>query len=478
MNLPTSLEGVSPEESLIATTATLVESTLVSEEQEHASIEFKDVEPAPVLEGKTKELTEVGADSVREEPKVDEETQVTDSHLDVGDGVGNDIAPSQELVSDVQFAIPASIPGAELDKTNEEATPIESVLASASPVVEHLAVPEAEEFKTLETVEEVGVTEDKDSQPIISEELVTEAEANGPLVDPVIPAPDISTARDLETTETLAEEPSASGAETLSTEAEAETVEDPIAEINESTSLQVEESQIAGLEPVLTDASPIEGESVTQKSPTIEAEDGEPVLKGDALMENAQHEESTLSDDVQEEVAPKPSSADNSGALESHESIGAEEPDIAADTPLIGPSEDAIIVDVATSSEHLKAVAPEEDAPAISASIAEDTPVEESSTASHGRSENVFIQIKLLKILLLKESIPLLWRNMSQRFLSPKLHQSCFRLRSLLWTEKKKQPFSSRMPPKVTSLFSMFLQTSPDCFLKKSLANTHSNGGS
>jgi len=117
--------------------------------------------------------------------------------------------------------------------------------------------------------------------------LVTEAEANAPLVDPVIPTPDIGTARNLEMTETLAEEPSTSGAETLSTEVEAETVEDPITEINELTSLQVEESQIVGLEPILADASPIEGESVTQKSPTIEAEDVEPVLKGDALMENA-----------------------------------------------------------------------------------------------------------------------------------------------------------------------------------------------
>ena len=158
---------------------------------------------------------------------------------------------------------------------------------SASPVVEHLAVPEAEEIKTLETVEEVEATEDKDSHPIISKELVTEAEANAPLVDPVIPTPDIGTAHDLEMTETLAEEPSASGAETLSTEVEAETVEDPITEINKSTSLQVEESQIVGLEPILADASPIEGESVTQKSPTIEAEDVKPVLKGDALMENA-----------------------------------------------------------------------------------------------------------------------------------------------------------------------------------------------
>ena len=398
INLPTSVEGVSPEESLIATTATLVESSLVSEEQEYTSIEIRDVEPAPVLEGQTKELIEVGADSIREEPKVDEETQATDSHPDVGDGVGNDIAPSQELVSDVQFAVPTSIPGAEL---NEDVTPIlavESVLASASPVIEHLPIPEAEEFKIFETVKEVEATGDKDSQTITSEELITEAEANVPLVDLVIPAPDIGAACDFETTETPAEEPSASGAGTLTTEAEAEMVEDPIAEINESTSLQVEESQIAELEPVLVDASPIDGESVTQKLPTIEAEDVEPVAKGDAVVENAQHEESTLSYDVQEEVVPKPNSADDSGALESHESIGAEEPNIPADIPLIGPSEDATTVDDVMSSEQLKAVASEEDIPAISTLIAEDSPVEESSTAGHGRFKNVFIQIKLLKI--------------------------------------------------------------------------------
>jgi len=123
INLPTSPEGVSPEESLIATMATLVELTLFSEEQEHTPIEFKDAEPTPVLEGQTKELTEVGLDSVCEEPKVDEETQTTSSYLDIGDGVGNAIAPSQELESDVQFAVPTSISGAELDKTNEEAIP-------------------------------------------------------------------------------------------------------------------------------------------------------------------------------------------------------------------------------------------------------------------------------------------------------------------------------------------------------------------
>jgi len=257
------------------------------------------------------------------------------------------------------------------------------------------------------------------------------------LVDSVIPASDIGTACDLETTETPAEEPSTSGAETLTTETEAEMVEDLIAEIDESTSLQVEESQITELEPVLVDASPIDGESITQKLPTIEAEDAEAVAKGDTLVENAQHEESTLTHGVQEEVVPKPNSTDDSSALESHESIGAEERDISPDTPLIGSSEDATTVDVAMSSEHLKAVAPEEDAPVISALIAEDSPVEESSTASHGRSKNVFIQIELLKIQLLKESIPLLWRNMSPRFLSPKLHQSRFRLRFPLGTEKK-----------------------------------------
>ena len=332
---PTLVEGVSPAASFLATPATLVASNLVPEEQEHTSVEVKDVEPAPVLDGQTNELTEVGVDIVREEPKVGEETQATDSHPDVIDGVGNDIAPT-----------PTTPIEAELPKTNEEATPrpsVESVLASTPAVIEHLVVPDAEESKTLETVEEVEAAGDGDSQPILSEELVTEAEADAPLVDPVAPAPDIFPACDSETMETPAEEPSAPGVENLSTEAEAETVEDlvlpqdPITEINEPTSLQVEESQIAELEPVLVDAAPIEVESLTQKAPTVESENVEPVANAppfeepvvteDALVEDAQHEESTLSHDVQEEIVPEVNPIDASGVLKSQESIGAEEPD-------------------------------------------------------------------------------------------------------------------------------------------------------
>jgi hypothetical protein len=224
IDTPTLVEGVSA--------AALVESALVSEEQERTSVEVKDV--APVLEGQTTELTEAGVDGVREgptieEPKEDEETLATDSFPNVADGVGNnDVAPSQELVLDIQFATPTPIPEAGLAETSEESTPlpaVEPVLASASPAIEILAVPEAEESVTLDAVDEVEATGDEDSQPIY-EELVADAEADAPMVDPVIPAPDTAAVRDSETMATPAEQPS--GAENLfSTEVEAETVEDP-----------------------------------------------------------------------------------------------------------------------------------------------------------------------------------------------------------------------------------------------------------
>jgi len=133
-------------------------------------------------------------------------------------------------------------------------------------------------------------------------------------------------------------------------------------------------------------------------------------------------------------------------------------------TPLAGPSEDATTADVDMPTEYREAIAPEEDTPAISALTAEN--VEEFSAAIPGRSTNIFIYIKLLKIQLLKESIPLLWRNMS---LLLKLHQSHLHLRFLLWTEKK-HLFSSRMPPKVISLFFTFSNLALISFL--SLANT------
>lgn len=362
INLPTLVEGVSA--------ATLDESAPVSKEQER-TVEVKDVEadaPAPVLEGQTTDLAVVGVDSVREGPPTieepnaaDEEILVTDPFPDVLDDAGNnDVTPSQDLVPDIQFAAPTPIPEAELAEISEESTPlpaVEPVLASASPVIENLAVPEAEEFINLDVVEEVEAAGNDDSKPI-SEELVVEAEADAPSVDPVIPAPDIAAIRDSETVETPVEQPSGTETENLfSTEAEAETVEDPastqeaIADIDEPISLPVEESQFAELEPVLVDSAPIEvelKESVTQKSQAIEAENVEPVpnappfeelvaiedalveeavVEEDAPVEDAQHEESTLIHDVQGAVVPEPNFVDDSGTLESQESIGAEEPD-------------------------------------------------------------------------------------------------------------------------------------------------------
>lgn len=378
-NLPTLVEGV------------LVEAAPVSEEQERTSAEVKDV--APVLEGQTIELAEVGVDGVREgptneEPKADEETLATDSFPDIAGDVGsNDVAPSQELVPDIQFATPTPIPEAQLAETSEESTPlpaVEPVLASASPIIENLAVPEAEESISLDAADEVEATGDEESQAIY-EELVAEAEADAPMVDPVIPAPDTAAACDSETVETPAEHPS--GAENLfSTEAEAETVEDPaspqepIAEIDESTPLQVEESQIAELEPVLVDSSPIEvelQESVAQKPPTIEAGNVELVptppfeesvtaehalvedaLVQEALVEDTQHEESNVIHDVQGAVVSEPNLVDDSGTLESQELIGAEEPDTGpiveedsvhvAENQLVGksaPSDEGLVED-------------------------------------------------------------------------------------------------------------------------------------
>lgn len=89
-------------------------------------------------------------------------------------------------------------------------------------------------------------------------------------------------------------------------------------------------------------------------------------------------------------------------------------PNLPAETPLVGPSEDATTADIDMSSGRLdNAVASKEDAPSISALTTENVSVEESSAATHGMSTNFFIQMMLLKIQLLKESIPLSRRNMS-----------------------------------------------------------------
>lgn len=349
INLPTLVEGVSA--------AALVESALVSEEQECTSVEVKNV--VPVLEGQTTELAKVGVDGDHEGPTIekpeDEETLAADSFADIADGVGNnDVAPSQELVSDIQSAIPTPISEAEIAETSEELIPlpaVEPVLASTSPVIENLAVPEAEEFISLDTAKEAEAAGDEDSQPI-HEELVAEAEANAPPVDPVISAHDAAAVCD---SETPVEQPS--GAENLfSSEADAETVEDPAppqeptVEIDEPTPLQVEESQIAEPEPVLVDSSPIEvelEESVTQKSPIVEAGNVELVPNTppfeecvaaedalveeapvqEALVEDVQHEELTVVHDIQGAVVSEPNLVDDDGPLESQELIGAEEPD-------------------------------------------------------------------------------------------------------------------------------------------------------
>lgn len=415
INLPTLVEGISA--------ATLAESASVSKEQERA-IEVKDVEPdapVPVLEGQTTELAVVEVDGVRERPPAieepsaaNEEILATDSFPDIVDGTGNkDVAPSQELVPDIQFATPTPIPEVELAVTSEELTPlpaVEPVLALASPVIENLTVPEAKEFISLDTVEEVKAAGDEDSKPI-SEELVAKAEADAPSVDPVIPAPDIAAVRDSETVDTPAEQPS--GTENLfsifSTEAEAEIVEvpasprEPIAEIDEPASLQVEESQIAELEPVLVDSSPIEAqlkEPVTQKSSAIEAENVESVpnapsceepvaaedapvedsnaLVQDVFVEDAQHEESTLVRDVQGAVVSEPNFVEDSDALESQELVGAEESDTGPIEEDSAPVTENQLVDKSVPSnenvvEHSKAEV--EEPIVIDASITEDSPV-------------------------------------------------------------------------------------------------------
>jgi hypothetical protein len=285
-----------------------------------------------------------------------------------------------------------------------ESTPlpvVEPVLASASPVMENLAVPEAEEFISLDTVEEVEAASDEDSQPIY-DELVAEAEVEAPSVDPVIPAPDTAAICDSETmkTETPSEQPS--GAENLfSTEAEAETVEDPastqesIAEIDEPASLQVEESPIAELEPGLVDSSPIEAELeelVTRKSPRIEGGNvelvpntppfEESVATGDALVEDAlvqeapvehaHHEESTTVHDDQGAVVSEPNLVDDSGSLESRELIGAEEPDtgpiVEEDSAPV--AENQLVDKTAHSNESVVEDSKDE----VEAPIAEDSP--------------------------------------------------------------------------------------------------------
>jgi len=73
-------------------------------------------------------------------------------------------------------------------------------------------------------------------------------------------------------------------------------------------------------------------------------------------------------------------------------------PNLPAETPLVGPSEDATTADIDMSSGRLdNAVAPKEGTPSISALITENVPVE-ASAAAHGRSTNFFIQMMLLKI--------------------------------------------------------------------------------
>lgn len=391
INLPTLVEGVSA--------AALVESALVSEEQERTSVEVKDV--VPVLEGQTTELAKVGVDGDHEGPTIekpeDEETLATDSFADIADGVGkNDVAPSQELVSDIQSATPAPIPEAEIAETSEELISlpaVEPVLASTSPVIENLAVPEAEEFISLDTAEEAEAAGDEDSQPI-HEELVAEAEANAPPVDPVISAHDTSS-------EMPVEQPS--GAENLfSTEAEAETVEDPAppqeptVEVGEPTPLQVEESQIAEPEPVLVDSSPIEvelEESVTQKSPIVEvgnvelvpntppfeesaaAEDAlvEEAPVQEALVEDVQHEELTMVHDVQGAVVSEPNLVDDdSGPPESQELIGVEEPDTGPifEEDSAPVAENQIVDKTAPSNESVDEHSKDE----MEAPIAEDSP--------------------------------------------------------------------------------------------------------
>ena len=73
-------------------------------------------------------------------------------------------------------------------------------------------------------------------------------------------------------------------------------------------------------------------------------------------------------------------------------------PNLPAETPLVGPSEDATTADIDMSSGRFdNAVASKEDAPSISALTTENVSVEESSAPTHGMSTNFFIQMMLLK---------------------------------------------------------------------------------